>query len=549
MTEQSIRLYKHPEFSKLEDKYRTWGDMYSGDHATMVQERYLWRHRLERNADGSELWAARQQRTRYLNLIEMLVSLWTANFFKKEIDFSEVDELFGDDLRNIDGFGTPFECLIKDQVLFNILLYGSVSSIVSAFDLGAVDTETAGLAASRARPFIDVFDAPQVKDWSLESADPLRVGQFNFFRFEQAIVRPRMTAEDQPLEVLVSESHERTQDGRYVIKKYEAERDEKGRIKSFSGGPGGNDIEASVNTAEDIKWNFVSAIDVQRETGEPITEIPISMIRDSSWVKDAAEEALRFHNLRSHRDNIEIFQGYQDKWVKLKNGDDSKRVSAVGEFIRTVLEIDEDMGAIPPMPTVDRDRAIDQALRFTFKVGLNQIRTLPSDSRATQSESAQVEEKRNTLDIVKKTLGDIEDHVNEIVANYAIFKNVKGFEGKVKFNSNITERDIDTMLKLTQALSDTRDQVPLWRKANMKALVREEDFSDKEKIKINEQIEELFPDEGPVKIQPVGAPVEIEPQRERGLERAAQVQQAIRAAEETVPEAARQRAAGRGRNR
>ena len=77
-----VQLYTHPEYKRAVNDYVLWRDLYEGDHATLVKK-YLWYHGLEKKADdtASELRRAREERTRYLNFIEIMVSLWISIFF------------------------------------------------------------------------------------------------------------------------------------------------------------------------------------------------------------------------------------------------------------------------------------------------------------------------------------------------------------------------------------------------------------------------------------------------------------------------------------
>lgn len=430
----SVTLFEHPDYSELAKHWTVYRDLYEGKHDILIAPQYLWYHQQELISDpdgySAQIRRVRAERTRYLNIPEIIVSLWTSYFFKEEpmLDDATTELLAEDDAEdNIDGKGTSLFGFIKDGILKNYLIYGKPIVLVDAFP-GEVRSEgerrNLGL-----RPYMELLNPIAVMDWSFEENDPKRLGLLNMLRHEYQIIRPRFQS-TKPETVRYSDTLS-VEGGKYTV---------------YRDMMGSDENQSLVKSSDGTVWEREDVI----ETG--LTEIPVSMIEAESWIKDVCQETLRVYNLRSSKDNIEYYQAYQKIFVTGVTTQEQQK--ALSENIVALLPAGATWGSIEPVDTSSLERSIQQGIDNAFKVGLNLGRQLPADSRAGQSEGAQSEEKTNSYMLVESALDDIETLVNDCMEDYAAFKGRSDWEGHIELSRDIGEKNFDEFIQLWQSFSD-----------------------------------------------------------------------------------------------
>lgn len=457
-------LYQHPTYRRLSPQWSKWRDLYDGDHGTLTRPEYLWLHAIEskpRDPVARAVRSAREQRTRYLNLNEIIVSLWSSLIFKESIQFDQeaqalLDETGG--LFDIDGQGTSFQDLAI-RAFEHYALFGKSILLVDSFPISAgsrAEEQALGL-----RPFIDLIHPLAAPDWSKEDANPARLGKYNFFRHEFDLVLPRESSESEPKTARFSHTLQ-VSGGRYQIVIHSVGIDEAQEILP----------EFYDSKTRQIMWQPVGVVDTS------LSDIPLSVIEGESWVKDVSEEALRYHNLRSTKDNVEFNQGYQKIFISGINGSDEQQVLALSEYTIPFIPENASVTVVPPVSTAELAASVEQSLANVFKVGLNQYRALPADSRAVQSAETQNAEQQNPIALVQSTIAQLEGHLNRALGFYAQLSGINNFSGKVELSKELDHEDWSEFLTTWQAMRDTLSRVPGAETAVAKKALQKLDFDE-----------------------------------------------------------------------
>lgn len=470
----TVRLWENPYYGDHKGDWILWRDLYNGDHFTLTSNpNYLWLHDFEMRTgdeDAKRLLAGRRMRTRYLNIQEINVSLWRSLFFRREGAADEtLLKILGTDADNIDRENSSIHSFLAEQVFTNYINYGAVCVVADAPTKGAINRQEETTGGKR--PYLKNLCPLDVKDWVFERDDDARWGKLNMLRYEYVKESPRK-ASDEPKEFWYCDVYERDARGAVSHTTY------KGPARL-----GGKD-RALVGTVHGGSWEPV---------GEPIElelkEIPAVLWLGTSWLKDSAQETLRHFNLRSARDNINHFQGYQKLYVKggANMSDDQKK--ALAEYIMLLLGEGQEIGAIDAIDPIGLEKAEHEALQNAFKVGLNQFHALPSDSKETMSAEAANEMRRGTLDLVLSSIKEVEQLINQALGFYVQFKDKnligKPFEGRYNLSKEVTEEDIDALVQRYQALGDVMRDNPDWEIAHLKKIVKAEEYDDEDAEKIS----------------------------------------------------------------
>lgn len=436
-------LYLHPQYKRNYDEWVVAYDLYNGKHDIMSSPKYLWSHLIETKLNDPQSRAfrvAREERTRYLNIPEMIVSLWTSLFFKEDpILDPETNDLLEKTggLENIDGENTHFFEFIKNKVLLDFLIYGKSIVLVDSF--GSKPSNLLEEKELGFRPYMELLAPLSVVDWSRETRNSARLGKLNLLRHNYEYIPDRESAEEEP------RIEKRTdvfslKNGSYNIAKY--------RQVGATTNINNKQPEGAESIYKDGgDWAFIEEMQVTE-----LKEIPISIAEDISWVRDLNQEVLRFHNLRSTKDNIELQQGYRQTFVKgIQAGDDLKGLS---EYTMILLPRDADIQSLEPVSTEELRASLQESLDYCFKIGLNQLRSLPADSRENMGVDTIKEEKTNTVDLIRSTLRDLESLVNNAIKNYARFTGNDNFGGKVELNKEISDDDYTQFITVYNGFRD-----------------------------------------------------------------------------------------------
>lgn len=473
-----MQLFEHPEYVQNKRLFQKWHDLYEGDHEILRRADYLFYHSLERTKGGNDneqlrinqMRKDREQRTRYLNVPEIVMSLWLSMLFRRHYELDEsAKALLEEYEQDIDGKGTSLFTFIKRDVMETRLLYGQVFVLADAYPGEATnlsEEQEIGM-----RPFLEVISPLALKDWDIEARDPKRAGKFNFLRHEFKATLPRMSPTDKPETKLFSNSLQ-LKDGIYVVQQHSVSLDANGNY---------TDRNASDGSAN---WT---------EEGDPIVtaleEIPVAYIKDESWLKDVCEETLRHFNLRSMKDSIEFAQGFQKIFITGIDFSNPQAVKALSEFTISGLPENSAVLTVEPVSTADLRASVSEALENAFKVGLNQLRQIPQDSRAVQGADTLQEDKDNTIALLDSTISEVETLLNESIRTFARFKGIEDFDGKISLNQELTEKSIDQLVQLWQGFSDLYSGNDVVTKEMAKKVVRKLDFDEEATEKAIEAID------------------------------------------------------------
>lgn len=467
----SKTLYWRPDYYWKRNDWIKWRDLYDGKHDILVGKTYLIPHSFEEkdtDTDSQKIRSGREKRTRYLNLMEMLTSVWQTIFFKKKPNFADLEDFLGDRLDNIDGQGTSFFSFIRDCVLRDLLLYGKTVILASnSPEQAQTLADETGVV-----PYLKALCPLDVTDWDLETQDPLRVGKFNMLRHEFNLLAPRTDSSVKPEMNRFCHVYKRISAAQVTVDIYKI--------------PLNYDLtipQQYLINMQDLSqgWISVGTVDLS------LSEIPACFIDGDSWLKDAAEECLRAFNLRSNRDNILYYQGYCQDFITGVDPTNTALRAAVSEYIRLLLPEGANLGRLQPVPTTDIDRNVQEAIDLTFKVGLNMFRTIPADSRVGQSADSMSQEKDNPVSLVEATIESLENLVNQALAYMGEFMGKEAPE--VEFCKEISEESFQRFITVVQSLSRYLTGYTEADKAIAKRAVAYMGLDDKEAKLINDQVD------------------------------------------------------------
>lgn len=428
-TNNKIELFDHPEYKKLAPKWQKWLDLYEGDHDVLRKPDYLWLHELEADSkgtgigeEGAKLRALREVLSRYLNLIETIISRYKSFLFRGEMTVPEaVKALLGEDegMKDIDGKGTSFETFVTDMVGHYFVLMGE--GIIVVDTPGVVARTRAEAKAAGLRPYMEAINPLIGRDWSY-SDKPDKVGKLSFFRVEYLEEKSRQRATEAPNMQKVSKEYYIDDSGEYAQQRYKAD-DGKSNEWEKEGGP--------------IEF--------------PSDRIPVSIQKTESFIKDAAEMQLLVFNLMSAESSGLNAQAFQRIFAI---GVPEEQKIRFSEWLITFLPDGADVKTIEPPSTATIESAILRCIDWTFKVAFNQISGLAAGSKESPGAETRREIKDDLVALVTTTLTGIEDLINDAIGNYARLKGETPPTERVELDKNVTSDDIENELKIWQAHAD-----------------------------------------------------------------------------------------------
>jgi hypothetical protein len=368
---------------------------------------------------------------------------------------------------------------LRDQVTATYLAYGKVAILADSFG-----EEVQSLAEQKEkgiRPFLEIIEPLDLVDWSIEQSDPKRMGEINAARQVYKLVGTRQSLTEIPRTYIYSVVRSRTPKG-YQIEKYR---------RLIEDATIGLSVDAEIN-GEDSRFELAEEPRLVK-----IDEVPISLLEDESWLKDLVGEVLRHYNLRSGLDNVNHYQGYQKIFVK--GVTDAAYQKALTEYIVSLLPEGGDAFAIDAVDTSGLERAVDGALLSCFKIGLNQLRTLPSDSKEAPSAEAAQAERLNTTQLVEATIEDLENAANKALEHFGLLAGEA--PGKVYFNREISELGVEQILTIYQSMRQEFGNYPKIPQELVKKLVQKLFPNSEESAELLSAIEATPPPRSPQEAQ------------------------------------------------
>ena len=468
----STKLYFAPDFHRQRPKFELYRDLYEGDQDKMKSPDFLWYHELEKKAQGAIIRQVREQRSSYVNHIETIVSQWTSLVMSSDPNVpDDVAELLGGSVYDIDGAGTSLFSFIRDQVIRNYLLYGRPAIYVGAYGVKPENLKQE-IERQDFRPFWECIHPLNFVDYQQEKADPQRLNDLNFARTEFIEEVPRLSGEEQPMIRTISKEYRMTPEGLLVRRYQLAGKQEqelfKGRLLQQDKSP----------YLDERAWQLEGEILLS-----DWDEIPIAVeLHGESWLKDIAPHALKYYNTESVLDNVILYQAYQRVYFATSDmsGDAIKQAA---EFTHSILPEGTTIQTVEPVSTASIESRMSGLLETIYRIAMNQVRIMPSDSKAVQSEMTMREEKESVRALVKSEMETVENLVNKSIYLYAKYLGKENQEyGRVEFSNQVGSADIDTFIKLAMAFKEETARLPSLKKAQLIKLVHELDLSDKEAL-------------------------------------------------------------------
>ena len=438
----TTKFKDHPLYTERAKLWTECRDLYDGKRDVVVDEPYLVMHEFEQQPvkNGDKLWKIRRQRTEYTNIIKPFTRRFAAMMLKDKLETDKADSVLTDETKvDVDGDGTKLSKFIR-SVAENYLLYGRAIVLADSFAQRGVsrgDEQRKGL-----RPYLELINPLEMRDWDIEKSDPARLGKFNFIRLQYTAIEPRLD----PTKAAVLRWYCRVLSrvgGVYTITDYI--------------GPKAN---GKVNV-QNVDWKLEGAPQIVQE----LTELPISWIDTDAWMAAVCPIAKKRLNLESSLDNQLNFQAHQRVIV---GGDFEGDEIVMGEGTVTLVPKGTTVEVVSPSNPEALFKRILQATASAYQVAFNQARTLPQDSKAVQGADTLREDKEDFLETVKDMIGDIEQVLNGAIRNLGRFMSKKDSELsklEIKLGTDITIEDVDQEVALIQAADDRINRYPKWRKA------------------------------------------------------------------------------------
>lgn len=463
---KSIKLYEHPDYEELSKHWEVYRVLYEADRRELVKSEYLWPHELEAiqgNEDSVKIRNIRVRRSQYTNWLEPILSRYTSLFFKEPPDVSEVEELFGDYIKDVDGRGNSLEQFIKAHVTKAYLLYGRPIILTDGFNLPA--KTAAEEKALGKRPFWELLDALSVKDWQIEELDPALRGKFAALRWEYDLINPRVDLKQEPETVTRSKEFV-LEGGLYKVYIYEKEKEQK--------------VSRDKKTKEAGDWRFIDVIEIPE-----FEELPIASVEGGrSWFKDVAPKALQYFNEESCLDNILLYQAHERLWFAGPIKEEHRK--AMAEYTVGILPQDTQLLQATAVDPVAHERRLSVILNQMQRIAFNQSRTTPDDSRQVEAADTQREVKDDFVNLIVSSIEEIEDLVNRAVEHWAIFEGRGNYKGRVKLNKDVSIEDVKQQLNIFNALRQDIEAYPTWKREMLEKFAKITDVSDEAMKEIKE---------------------------------------------------------------
>lgn len=466
----TIEFSNHPAYDESAPELQKYRDLYEGKHHVLIRPQYLWPHEIESSNQikgtdpqtgaqltvGEFLRTTRARRSRYLNIMESIVSAWISLLFHKPIKIDEeVKTLLGEEgLADIDGEGTSFEDFIKGPIAEAYFRDGNPVLLVDS--PSGVFRNREEQQVSGFRPYMELLDRLQVKDWQYFESGANR-GKFEWVRYEYKLVAPRTSSREAP-----------------EIEEYSKE------FTAVSG-----TYEQQIYKLDDGKW-------VEQDT-IPFPgwdEIPVATIRaNEPWVKGVAEQQLVLFNIMSAWYNQMNTQAFQRGILAGDLGPEHK--IAISEYTWGIVPVGTTATVIEPSTTEPLTGGMNMTVDQMYRIAFNRSRGLSSDSKEAPSEETLREMNAELISLLITAMGQIESLVNEGLRFYAKFKGNENFTGKITLSRELTADDVMKQADVYSIYRDDIRKVLSWRKAHLKKVALQMGYSDEEIEEIEADIEKL----------------------------------------------------------
>lgn len=470
---KQITFHEHPDFTLNRPKWRQYRDLYDGDHRTLTQPEYLWPHELESSTQpaktdpssgavlqtvGEKLRGLRALRSRYLNLFEPAVSTFVSLAFPEAPKpDKQVEDMLGEEINDIDGEGNSLENFIKSKLAVAYFRDGRPHVLADA--PGAPDGEFKSKGEEQQagfRPFLELLDVLEVADWQPKKAGSQR-GQYDWLRHEYRAIPDRADPGEEPKELQYT------------------------RVLTAASGQ----YRQLIYRREENAWIRDGEILVPKWDVVPVA----SVMGNAAWVKDLAPLQLSLFNTMSGFLNLLHTQIFQR--VLISGSVKEQHQIAISEYAWSVLPEGATITVVDQASVSQHVDAMAWLANQFYRVAFNRARGLSDSSKEAPGAETIKEMNAELLSLLRVALTEMEDVTNRSLAFYARFKGEKNFRGRVTFEKDLKEEDIERQSELFLAYRDEIRKLLSWRKAHLKKVVRQEEFTDEEYQKIEKEIDAL----------------------------------------------------------
>lgn len=439
----TIKLHDNPDYK---DKSTDWAfsrAMYDGKREDVVSKDFLWPHRIEqtKETEFQHLFSDRANRTRYLNLDKMFVKLWTSFFFRSAPTANDAaQKLLGHTIFDMDGKGQNLASFCK-SVLKQVLIYGKPIILVAKSSQAIESAEQ----DAKIRPVFQIIQPLDAKDWIYNVITETSI--YKMFRYEYTYIPPRKSSQEEPRPVLRSDEYLLDGDN-ILVRRYQNE----------------------TKDGEEPTWQLVGEIPLD------LKSIPIASYECEPWLFDASQETLRFHNLRSNRDNILYHNGYIQKAISCRNPDEVK--AGFSEYLILFLDEGSQLLSFSADNAEGYSEALRESISTAFKIALQRIETLPDNSAENRSAESINASDKNWIASIYATMQDIEDVINMALGFYAEFQGQELGEARIELDKQITDEDVTQFIALWTAFRDELIKNPTAYKEALARAVKHMNIDD-----------------------------------------------------------------------
>ena len=449
MTASKIAFYEHPAYADLAADWQVYQDLFEG-RPRILRAKYLTKLQLEMaKVDGAKLRGLREGSSYYTNLEEPVESTWISIILRKAATIPpEVIELFQGHENDVDGEGHDIMGFIREKLAPMYLRFGRPIIVSNAPDIQV--TSEAEREALGVRPFWQVLNPLEVKDWQYLTGPSAVEKKFKFIRSEYDVDKERAEPTEKP--------------GRACRTKILQIRNGKVYQRIFEKNQNKDWVLVGTESKL-VGWN----------------ELPIAHLDGDSWMGAVSQQQLKLFNLESALDTQLCAQAFQRILI---SGMTSKKAKlAFNEYAVNFLPDGAQVTIAQPTNPVALQARIDQTVSYLWKVAFNRSNQLAQNSKESMSADASQEMKSEQVALALQAVSDLENLINIAVRHIAKFRKQENFDKKITLNRDITPADIDRKIQIVKANYNDVQRIPEFHRQYLAMLVDALDMPDKEKIK------------------------------------------------------------------
>lgn len=451
-----IKLGVNKEYARRAPELQEIQDLVDGNHSVLKSEHFLWTHEFEQNEkEGANIRKRREQRSRYTNCMEIVVSTWTSLILKNDPAIpASVNAVFGDEgLKDVDGEGNNLKTFMREKVAPIYFALGNAHILTNAPNIEVANRKVEkGLGI---RPFWTVLSPLVIKDWMFTN-EVASLRQYREFRYEFLRDGERQSLEEQHEEFIHS-NRLAIIDNKVCEVRYKSSKPYK---------------EGSLPPKD---WEKIEELTI-----DGLAELPIAHVTSDTWLRSVKEQQLRLFNFESALDNQLISQAFQRIFISGMTSEKAKML--LNEFVINFLPEGANVTIAEPSNPVALERRIMTTIVMLFKVAFNHQFIIAEGSKESPSAESTKAMKQEMIALALNAIDDLELLLNRAVKHYAMFKKHKGDIEDIKLSREITEADIEMTITLATSVFQQMMESKTWIRSYLKAVARRMPLDDLEAI-------------------------------------------------------------------